>query len=845
MPVFSWNRDLCSPEVCFSHAFSPEIQAFQRTRYRFFRSLSNNIAGGNPPQQPHDQKKALMPRRSDMQPPTAPLSLLIHLITLAASCSCYLLLPASASAQPANIRVVSLEAGFQSEGQVGKWLPVRIHAAGLTPGETVNLTIAAPDPAGDRCESLAATNTADHAGNLIVEGVFCSGRLEGNIQFILSSQSGQILWTHEITCSESAATAPGPDNTLPQRLKLCRQTPLITLTIGATAGLPELNDRFAADPATNGLLKTFQLPSIQQLPSQHRGLDSIDVLLLSGPWNLTKLQSEAIREWVLAGGHLALSCGADADALLASPLGKWIQPKFGIPNTTNTLQTLDLTAIQNYVRGATALQTNRNPVTVLRMPSQQPKILVQSLSDPLISRTSAGTGLITLTAVNLNARPLDKWLSLPQLYEMLIFGEPQTGNVEQTRSGGRIASVGITDLSTQLAAVSDALPDAQRWSTWHIMLLITLLLLLVGPLDYLLVVRFLKTPKLTWITLPALIIIGCGFATLALNTKRSEFLVRQTELLDVFTDENQQRLRARSWASLSARQSRYVTAATTNAAWINTATLSDGSRSLMWSGRAEDVYGGMYRPGGAGLGQLVSRRSDIDNSGYSALPLLADGSTALFTDLRSLAHTQQPLFESQLRLPSNALLEGSFKHHLPAKITNWIVACGNRIYSPSDRAEEHIKELEPGEVWSRDTGGIRVVEIRDFLRGVRIAPTTPKNTSTLKTNVSQPQQAWDVSNRNPLDILLMASLYKSAGGKAWVQLRNDALRRDELSDSITLNTAVLIGLMPRQLSDVQADGNPVPPTDSATVVRLFLPIERVSGNLPPAATKEADQLPQP
>lgn len=787
-----------------------------------------------------------MPRRPDILSHRSPQPLLLSLVTFAACLSCHFLLPATANAQNTSFHVVSMEAGFQSEGQVGKWLPVRIHAAGLNPGETVNLTIAAPDSRGDRCESLAATSTPDQAGNLTVEAVFCSGRLEGNIQFILTSQSGKTLWTHELACSESNPATANPPNSLPQSIKLSRQSPIVVLTIGATAGLSELSDRFAADPSTSGLLKTFQISSVTQLPSQHRALDCIDVLLLSGPWNLSELQSNAIRDWVLIGGHLAVSCGADADALLASPLGKWIQPKFGIPTTANTLQTLDLSAIQNYVLGATALQTNRNPVTVLRMPSPQPKILVESLSDPLISRTAAGAGLITLTAVDLNARPLNNWLSLPQLYEMLIFGEPQSGIIEQTRSGGRIASVGVTDLSTQLAAVSDALPDTQRWSTWHIMLLITLLLLLVGPLDYLIAVRLLNTPKLTWITLPAIIVAACGFATQALNSQRSEFLVRQTELLDVFTDEGQQHIHARSWASLSARQSCYVSASTTDAAWItNAATLNENSRSLMWTGRAEDVYGGMYRTGGAGLGQLISRRSNSNNSQYSALPLLADGSTALLTDLHCLAKNPKPLLESQLKLPSSALLEGSFKHHLPAKITNWIVVCGNRIYTPSERADQHIKELEPGEIWSRETGGIRVVEIRDFLRGVRIATTPPNSPATPRNNVAQPQLAWDISNRNPLDILLMASLYKSAGGKSWVQLRNDTLRRDELSDSITVNTAVLIGLMPEQLSQVEINGSPVPTSDSATIVRLFIPVDRVSTNQPQATTKEPDQQPQP
>jgi hypothetical protein len=421
---------------------------------------------------------------------------------------------------------------------------------------------------------------------------------------------------------------------------------------------------------------------------------------------------------------------------------------------------------------------------------------------------------------------------------MLLFGEPQSGNVEQSRSGGRIASIGITDLSTQLAAVSDAVPESQRWSTWHIMLLMALLLALVGPLDYFLVVRILKTPRLTWVTLPLLIAIGCSLAALASQNQRRDFVVRQTELLDVFTDAGEQRVRARSWASLSGRQNSYIKAATTDADWLRNPTTPKVSRSVMWSGRVEDIYGGMYRPGGAGLGQLVSRRTDSNPSEFNALPLLADGSTALLTDKRSHMPNQQPLINSQLKLPPSALLEGSFTHHLPDKITNWIVVCGNRIYAPSDRAPEHIRELEPGETWSRNEGGIRVVEIRDFLRGVRLTSSPANNPGQNKLTVSQSAQAWDVNNRNPLDILLMASLYEAAGGRAFVQLRNDALRRDELSDSITLNTALLIGLMPRQLSEVLVDDQPVPPEQAATIVRLFLPVQPSAPSRPPAEPTE-------
>lgn len=765
----------------------------------------------------------------------------LRLMRLAIASLAVCLTSATTVTQAQVVQVHSLQVGLASHGQPGRWLPIKLQASGLAAGETVHLTVSAPDPRGDLSESTFAEQVVAADGTVELEGVFMSGRLESSIQLGLRNAAGNMIWQHEITSAEASADndrqLPPKTASLPQQLLMNRQTPVTLLCVGKQAGLAELSAMYSADRGTRDLLRVLSLDSMLQLPAMPRGLDSIDVLLLNGDWTINEAQGAAIREWVLAGGHLVTSCGAEADALLRSPVGHWIQPKFDIPETGNTLQTFDLTAIQNFVLGAVALQTNRNPVTVLRMPSQQPKVLVQSISDPLISRTAAGAGVITLVAVNLNNRPLDKWLSLPQLYETLLFGGPQSARSDQARSGGRIASVGITDLSTQLAAVSDAVPDGQRWSTWHVMLLMVALLVFVGPFDYFLVVRLFKAPRLTWITLPLFIAAGCLFAIRGLSTQYSDFTTRQVGLLDVFEDAGEQRFRARTWSSLSARESRYAHTSTQDAVWIRETAGDSGERSLMWSGRIENIFGGMYRPGGAGLGQLVCQHIEKQHGPeFTALPLLADGSTAFLTDRRGSARNGRTLIRSSLRLSANALLEGAFSHQLPTSITNWVVICGNRIYSPSDRAEDQLRELKPGELWSRETGGIRVVEIRDFLRGVRLAATPNENTSRSRTTASQPQQAWDVSSRNALDILLMASLYEAAGGRSFVQLRNDALRRDELSDTIGLNHALLMGILKDPLAALQVDDQPIVAEDSVTVVRLLLPVERIIQDTPQAET---------
>jgi hypothetical protein len=181
-------------------------------------------------------------------------------------------------------------------------------------------------------------------------------------------------------------------------------------------------------------------------------------------------------------------------------------------------------------------------------------------------------------------------------------------------------------------------------------------------------------------------------------------------------------------------------------------------------------------------------------------------------------------------MPSSGLLEGSFIHHLPSPIRDWVIVFGNRVYLPSQKADEKYREIPPGESWSRSSGGVRVSEVRDFLRGVRLVSRERKKGDTLSSPNVQIQSSYNIAGTNPLDILLMVSMYNTAGGEQYARLQDNYLRRDEVSDAIQLNTAMLIGVTDLPLSELKLDGTVVEPTASQTVVRFFLPVERSSSN---------------
>jgi len=750
-----------------------------------------------------------------------------------------------------SVTIDVLSMGFNGVGRVGNWLPIRLQVHGLAATHECILTVIASDARGDQCESKVAAAVSDSSGALDIRGVFMTGRLDGPVRLRLEDTDGKILWQHLVPCravGNSAGTERSEsDLTVPvvAEMKLLRHHSQTVLVAGTPAGLGELDKELAANESTRDELSLLRVGSLSDFPETRRGLDSVDTILLVTEYGLSENQTEAIREWVLTGGNLLVSCGENLPQFLTSPIGQWLQPVFGIDQ--NLLASKDLTALQNFVSGSSQLQTNRYDVPIVRLGADQPRIIVNSINGPLISRISSGAGVITMLAVDLNLKPLDRWLSLSDLYETLLFGRILEVGTEQTRRGGRISSSGVTDIATQLANAADAIPANERWSSWHAMLLMLVYLVVIGPLDYLLVVKLLQRPRLTWLTFPSMLVLACGLTLWWSGSQRAAATVRQIHLLDVSQGESRQFVRTRSWSSLSTSQSQYGSVSVTDfLPAIASANVSE--KTLMWHGRSEDVYGGLYRPGGAGLGQQSSRRTELGEAKFTSVPLMADGSRAFLAESFS-GSSDSPLFESQLVMPGTGLLEGSFEHHLPGAVRDWVIVFGNRAYFPAEKADEDFRRIEPGQKWTREAGRLRIAEIRDFLRGTRIIAGGPKKSNADGPTSTQIQTEYNVNGANPFDILLMTSLYQSAGAENYVKLKNEYLRRDEVGTALQLNTALLIGVIDTPLSQLALDDQTVEPTSTGTVVRLFLPVKRASASnmldlADPNADKNTEAVPE-
>ena len=93
----------------------------------------------------------------------------------------------------------------------------------------------------------------------------------------------------------------------------------------------------------------------------------------------------------------------------------------------------------------------------------------------------------------------------------------------------------------------------------------------------------------------------------------------------------------------------------------------------------------------------------------------------------------------------------------------------------------------------------------------------------------QIKSSYNTQGTNPLEILTMVSLYEVPGGETFVKLQNNALRHDDVSDVIHLNTVLVLGTLDVPMSEMIVNGTTVKPIESQTVVRLLLPVIRVGG----------------
>eukprot|EP00913_Durusdinium_trenchii_P008912 g8378.t1 len=599
-----------------------------------------------------------------------------------------------------------------------------------------------------------------------------------------------------------------------------KQSALLVATLGKPGGfakLAEADDDDDTDERTTRAVSrqprpvlegihVVELDSPRQLPVDALGYDTLDILVISGKYDLDRRRSIALRRWIRNGGHLIFCRGSELDTFIQVAEGnvenvdpehisRWLPIKIVDQSLLR-----DLGGIETYAARKTAIIfSGRARAARIEDLSKRPyggvTVLATGIDGPLFVRAAYGFGKITFCGLDFHRPPLLNWREVGSIARRIVNdAHPKLASSGRVSTSRRLARSGVTDLGTQLNAIQQDFPEVQRASTIWTMLWLVLFIICIGPVDYFLVHRILKRPRLTWLTFP-LMVVAVSFLAFRNSEPVGEkqLLMNQLEIVDVDATAPQELVRVNAWMTVfSPETRRYRFSLEPGELVQDVGSRNDRSnvagRSvsslLAWDGVPESTYGGMYRTSGV----------SFDGLGYDITPQTASlgdlpvkvRSTA---SLKATSYYQgAQIIDANLSANTVGDLSGTLQHQLGATLEDWILVYGTRIYFPSTDA---TRQVAPGEKWSPIDQGVRTADLRSTLTGVRL--TKEQKTESKGTREISEQAEYDPHSRDAEYLLRILTFHNAAGGYEYTGLNHHALGGLELSGLLHLQRAILIG----------------------------------------------------
>lgn len=730
-----------------------------------------------------------------------------------------------ATSAQADVSIESVEVGLGQVTRPGVWTRLRVQ---LVSTEAVECRVeaTAADPTGNPATFPSAAIKLAANRPVTTSLFFLPGRLEETLNLKVVSQDETVLASRRLVAAESASSET--DFTI---VKHAAPVWVIAGSIGGsrTGKADQLSVQKAM--AERGVqLTSFE--SASELPTQWRAYSATSTVFLAGSFNLSATQSVALNQWVRNGGHVVAVVGTRVEELIESPIAEWILNDQEV--TASSLS--DLSGLEAFANSSFRIPiATRIKGSIIR--AEDGADVVAGIEGPLLTRSAHGFGRVTILGVDLDRAPLSRWRALDSLVSAIA--DLPSANLDDDSSGQRISHSGITELATQFQIGMETIPHVGGRSTLSVLGVVLLFLLAIGPLDYFLVHRLLKKPGLTWMTFPA-IVVGAGLlaSSVAGGANGRDIRSRVCEVIDL--DFESGFARQTVWSAVySPEHRRYRVAINHDASALKNGSsetpsvedsrpASDDSSNgwLHWIAAPESNFGGMYRAAGLNLGgasyNFSENRSEIENLPIPAASDRILASSATFS-------VASDLFELNLKQAGTGHLsrDSTFTHHLPGPIEDWVLVYGNRVYFHDFAGNDLLgsSSIEPGVVWSstgQTTGGR---ELKSFLTGSRFQKTGNRTSLNSGEEFEHTQVDWNRRDTDLQTILRMITLYHVAGGRAYTGLMNDAFSGLEMSDSLPLDRAVLIGRLQTPVATLQIDGQPLKPDQHESFIRVLLKVE--------------------
>ncbi|MGN6136736.1 MAG: hypothetical protein ACTHOU_19825 [Aureliella sp.] len=580
---------------------------------------------------------------------------------------------------------------------------------------------------------------------------------------------------------------------------------------------------------------TTVLDDPRGVPDAWLGLAGCDVLVIATSGDaplisqLNEGQWQAIEGWIERGGQVVLSLGGYSAALPAdAPLrrllpGEVVERLSGI--STSPLEASTATNVQLAPITATRLKDVRG-VTELAMLDQSGKRF------PWWVRYSIGKGVVDYIGSDLDEPVLKQWKDRRLVWDKLL--APFWARSQRENSGSEVSTsgtqyLGYEDLVGQLRATLDAFPEARISSFGEIALILAVILVVIGPLDYWISVRWLRRPELSWYVLAVVLASSsAGLVALERASRPQQLLVNSAQIVDFLPEQKQTFVDG--WAHVYSSRARTVDLSLESGSDVRQARLD-------WQGLPGKGLGGMESnllsdQGMPGYAIDITRqrdfdaktladaagveKGDADNGGAGQQPLAAvigvgiptSGTKSFFA---TFSQTFQPQGQSQLReLKGIDQVEGILVNPLDQDILQPVLMYHNWAYQLPSR-------LRAGEELSVTYDMVP----KDLMRRLNRRQIVNNN------DVVTP---WVPDSRQSLDRLLeIMMFYKASGGFDYTRLQHRFQPRVDISRSLALDHAVLFGKLAEPLASVRIDNVPadeIKHEKHSTWCRVLLPVAR-------------------
>lgn len=416
-----------------------------------------------------------------------------------------------ASRVTAQVRIAEVRIGFADEqtgvsyGRFGHWLPVRVVVESDSSEQfSGQVTVSTPDADGIVQEVIAEPTLRLSARNkqqVVWAYVQCG---HGKLRVQVRDDAQRVV-----------ASFVYPDDTgRPGSWQIVPPAVIQVLALGEPAGLGESVTSLATaqDPG----YRVCKISWPHYLPDRWYGYDGVQVIVLATGGQTGEVWTaalraraelaQALREWVQQGGHLVVCAATQAEWLSQRehfPLtdllpGEWVVGR----RTYSELLVGVREVTASRFREPTALATPRCDYAELRKkPGASQRAFASDPLKPAVLVWPYGLGQVSLVAFDTNVGSFRQWEGRTAFWEWLLETEPLPARqTYRTALTTQRETEPLTQLVHQLEQFQNTeVPFAL------IAGLMLGYLLVAGPLDYLVIVRWLRRPGWAWGTFPLLV----------------------------------------------------------------------------------------------------------------------------------------------------------------------------------------------------------------------------------------------------------------------------------------------------------------------------------------------------